>query len=75
MWQTVIDRQEIEVAGRRFRASDRPLLERLSAGEADGALRAVYAFLAEWFSPSPTVRVQTSGSTGAPKRMEVERRG
>lgn len=73
MWQTVIDRQEIEVAGRRFRASDRPLLERLSAGEADGALRAVYAFLAEWFSPSPTVRVQTSGSTGAPKRMEVEK--
>ena len=73
MWQTAIDRQEIEVAGRRFRASDRPLLERLSDGEADGVLRAVYAFLAEWFSPSPTVRVQTSGSTGVPKRMEVEK--
>lgn len=59
--------------GRRFRAADLPLLERLSAEEPDEALRAAYAFLAEWFAPSPTVEVQTSGSTGAPKRMRVEK--
>ena len=30
-------------------------------------------FLEEWNSPSPYVRVQTSGSTGAPKPMLVEK--
>lgn len=73
MWRKEIERQEIEVEGRRFRAADLPLLERLSAEEPDEALRAAYAFLAEWFAPSPTVEVQTSGSTGAPKRMRVEK--
>lgn len=32
------------------------------------------AFLKEWNSPSPYVHVQTSGSTGAPKPMLVEKR-
>ncbi len=31
-------------------------------------------FLEEWSSPSPTVRVQTSGSTGVPKVMQVEKK-
>lgn len=31
-------------------------------------------FLAEWHCDSPCVRVQTSGSTGAPKQMLVEKR-
>ena len=31
------------------------------------------AFLKEWFSDSRTVRVQTSGSTGVPKVMDVEK--
>ena len=73
MWRTEIERQEVEVEGRRFRAADLSLLERLSAEEPGEALRAAYAFLAEWFAPSPTVEVQTSGSTGAPKRMRVEK--
>ena len=30
-------------------------------------------FLDEWFSESPTVKVQTSGSTGIPKVMQVEK--
>ncbi len=34
----------------------------------------IEAFLAEWHSDSPYVRVQTSGSTGAPKAMLVEKR-
>ena len=31
-------------------------------------------FLAEWHNDSPFVRVKTSGSTGAPKPMMVEKR-
>ena len=31
-------------------------------------------FLDEWFSESPTVQVQTSGSTGVPKVMHVEKK-
>ncbi|WP_165155394.1 AMP-binding protein [Parabacteroides sp. ZJ-118] len=31
------------------------------------------AFLAEWRDPSPFLEVQTSGSTGAPKRMRVRK--
>lgn len=73
MWQIEIRRQRIEVEGRRFGAADLPLLLRLSEEETDEARRAVYAFLAEWFSPSAVVGVQTSGSTGAPKLMEVEK--
>lgn len=30
-------------------------------------------FLKEWFNDSPCVTVQTSGSTGVPKKMEVEK--
>lgn len=33
----------------------------------------VLDFLQEWFGDSDTLRVQTSGSTGAPKQMEVEK--
>lgn len=31
-------------------------------------------FLQDWFAPSPVLTVHTSGSTGAPKAMEVEKR-
>ena len=31
------------------------------------------AFLAEWHDPSPFLEVQTSGSTGSPKRMRVRK--
>ncbi|MCD0478880.1 AMP-binding protein [Chryseobacterium sp. LC2016-29] len=33
----------------------------------------VFFFLEEWFSNSKTVKVQTSGSTGAPKIIEIEK--
>lgn len=63
--------QDIWVEGRCFSAADRVQLCRLSVAEPDVALRDVYMFLAEWFSDEPDVEVQTSGSTGAPKRMRV----
>ena len=73
MWQTEIERQHVGVEGRRFSAADLHELVALSVEEEDEALRAVYAFLVEWFSPTSTVEVQTSGSTGVPKRMRVEK--
>jgi O-succinylbenzoic acid--CoA ligase len=33
----------------------------------------LYSFLKDWFSRSPLIRVQTSGSTGASKEMMVEK--
>lgn len=37
-------------------------------------LRALHGFLLGWFSPSPTMTVQTSGSTDPPKLLEVEKK-
>ena len=39
----------------------------------NAALDDLADFLDEWFSESPTVQVQTSGSTGVPKVMQVEK--
>ena len=33
----------------------------------------LFLFLKDWFSDSPTLKVQTSGSTGIPKEMLVEK--
>lgn len=33
----------------------------------------LYAFLQEWFSPIPTIKAQTSGSTGEPSIIELPR--
>lgn len=35
--------------------------------------RDLFLFLSDWFSDSPTLKVQTSGSTGMPKEMLVEK--
>lgn len=40
----------------------------------EGILGDLSRFLADWQSPSATVPVQTSGSTGAPKPMQAEKR-
>lgn len=36
-------------------------------------LRDLYQFLADWFSVSPDITVQTSGSTGVPKQLVVRK--
>ena len=73
MWQTNIKQQQIRLGGQRFTAADRDTLRQLAGTASDPALRDAYAFLEEWFSPSPWIEVQTSGSTGSPKRMQVEK--
>ena len=66
MWQKDIDKQQIEVEGQIWNATHLQELESLSRTEKNEALKAVYHFLTEWFSDTPTVNVQTSGSTGTP---------
>lgn len=74
MWNVDIARQSVVVEHRRFTAEDREELCSLSCEKPDEALRHVYAFLSEWFSDTSEVEVQTSGSTGVPKRMRVSKR-
>ena len=71
MWNTDISRQSVVVEGHRFTAADRAALLRLGTAAPQEELRAVYAFLSEWFSDRPYMEVQTSGSTGVPKRMRA----
>lgn len=33
----------------------------------------INSFIAQWFSPEPTMELQTSGSTGTPKTIEVQK--
>ena len=77
MWQSDIYKQYIYIKGvseeQRWMSSDIDVLFRLSTEAEDEALRSVYAFLVEWFSSSSTIEVQTSGSTGAPKRIKVDK--
>lgn len=73
MYKTDIAEQSIEIEGRRFTAADREALSELARKEPDEALRQVYFFLSEWYSPDEEVEVQTSGSTGEPKRMRVSK--
>ena len=60
--------KKIRIEGRVYGPADIARLRGRSA-----ALDDLADFLDEWFSESPTVQVQTSGSTGAPKVMQVEK--
>ena len=59
----------ILVKGRDFCRADIPTLPTASAWQTELA-----AFLEEWFSPDPVMRVQTSGSTGTPKVLLAEKK-
>ncbi len=61
--------ESILIAGRSFCKADIPSLPAASAWQEELA-----AFLEEWFSPGPVMRVQTSGSTGEPKVMLAEKK-
>lgn len=60
--------KKVRIEGRDYAPADIALLRGRNA-----ALDELADFLDEWFSESPTVQVQTSGSTGAPKVMQVEK--
>ena len=72
MYRLIIPEQTITLGGRLYKPG-------VFAGEmlpefSQGAfLEGLFFFLQEWFSESPYVKVKTSGSTGAPKEMLVEK--
>ena len=73
MYQLYIKRQTITIEG----GSYTPDIFR-SKGTPAFALKSefhysLYLFLKDWFSRSPFLKVQTSGSTGVPKEMLVEK--
>ncbi len=69
MYQLDRQKQTITIEGKRY-LSDELSAENISVSEFHNDL---FLFLKDWFSDSPTLKVQTSGSTGIPKEMLVEK--
>lgn len=73
-FQCDIRKQVLHVSGRCFDTTSLSELLELKNQAPEGIYRDLYTFLYAWFSEGETMKVQTSGSTGAPKVMEVSKR-
>ena len=73
-YQTDISRQTVHFLGRRYTAEDILSGRFRSIHDSSALFPSLADFLEEWFSSSPDVRVQTSGSTGVPQKLEVEKK-
>lgn len=73
-FQCDICKQVLHVSDRCFDTTSLPELLELKNQAPEGIYRDLYTFLYAWFSEGETMKVQTSGSTGAPKVMEVSKR-
>ena len=73
-FQCDIRKQVLCVSDRCFDTSSLPELLELKNQTPEGIYRDLYTFLYAWFSEGETMKVQTSGSTGVPKVMEVSKR-
>lgn len=73
-FQCDIRKQVLYVSGHCFDTTSLPELLELKNQAPEGIYRDLYTFLYAWFSEGETMKVQTSGSTGAPKVMEVSKR-
>lgn len=65
--------QRLTLEGITYSASDLDRLEKEITGQASDFLQDLCGFLKEWFNESPTIKVQTSGSTGVPKELVVRK--
>ena len=65
-----MNKQSITICGHRYGPDNLALLRR---HEERYVREELADFLAEWYADAPTVTVQSSGSTGAPKVMQVEK--
>ena len=63
--------QSITLNGITYNAQEIKELNQSVTDEPPVILRDLYAFLDDWYSPSPTLVVHTSGSTGTPKPITV----
>ena len=73
-FQCDIRKQVLHVSDRCFDTTSLPELLELKNQAPEGIYRDLYTFLYAWFSEGENMKVQTSGSTGAPKVMEVSKR-
>lgn len=73
-FQCDICKQVLHVSDRCFDTTSLPELLELKNQAPEVIYRDLYTFLYAWFSEGETMKVQTSGSTGAPKVMEVSKR-
>lgn len=73
-FQCDIRKQVLRVSDRCFDTTLLPELLELKNQTPEGIYRDLYTFLYAWFSEGETMKVQTSGSTGVPKVMEVSKR-
>lgn len=73
-FQCDIRKQVLRVSDRCFDTTSLPELLELKNQTSEGIYRDLYTFLYAWFSEGETMKVQTSGSTGVPKVMEVSKR-
>lgn len=73
-FQCDIRKQVLHVSDRCFDTNSLLELLELKNQTPEGIYRDLYTFLYAWFSEGETMKVQTSGSTGVPKVMEVSKR-
>lgn len=73
-FQCDIRKQVLHVSDRCFDTTSLSELLELKNQTPEGIYRDLYTFLYAWFSEGETMKVQTSGSTGVPKVMEVSKR-
>lgn len=73
-FQCDIRKQVLHVSDRCFDTTSLPELLELKNQAPEGIYRDLYTFLYAWFSEGENMKVQTSGSTGVPKVMEVSKR-
>lgn len=67
--------QQIKIEGVYYKADEIPLIPSVyESPEISTFIEDLKSFLTDWFSPSPTLMVHTSGSTGIPKALCVQKK-
>lgn len=69
-----IQKREIRIEGKRYTPSDIYQALHKQPANFTGFQLELFRFLEDWFSASPEITIQTSGSTGNPKPMSVQKK-
>ena len=70
---TDIKKQHLTLEGVVYTAENIHKLQEITDGDETDYRIDLYHFLSDWFNDSPYITVQTSGSTGAPKKLTVRK--
>jgi len=68
--------QKIQIQGKYYAVDELMVLckEKISSSEVQQWEKDIYLFLQDWFSLSKSISVTTSGSTGSPKKISLQKR-